>query len=466
MKRMLINFCLMLIIPCQSCDKFLDVGSPPDKVSSQFVFSSNSSAAAVLTGIYFDLQSTGFAQGRNGMSLYMGLSSDEFNLYPLSTFRRYFINEIFFNFWSPIYSYIYRLNTAIEGLKSSDFLSEDVKSQLLGEAQFVRAFCYFYLVNIYGDVPLLLTSDYKANSKHARDKLSQVYIQIEKDLIEAKELLSDDYVSADASTRTSDRVRPTKWAALALLARVALFLGKWQEAADFSTEVINNKSLYDTIDINNVFKKNNKEAIWQLESISQDGLVNTQDARLFILINGVPDFSNSITLSSSVLSRFEHEDLRLAKWVGKSVSDSLTYYYPNKYKLYDPDDASDENITVLRLGEQYLIKAEALAELGNIDMAIDAINSVRIRARTSRIVYSNKQQLLMDILKERSIELFSEWGHRWFDLKRTQSLDSVMLRYAPIKGGLWDTHKKVYPIPIDELKYNTSLQQNDGYPSS
>ncbi len=85
-------------------------------------------------------------------------------------------------FWSEIYKHVYTVNVALEGLSKSSTLTPAVKQQLMGEAKFLRAFFYFYLVNLYGDVPLVLTSDYKANSQLARTPGNLIYQQIIADL--------------------------------------------------------------------------------------------------------------------------------------------------------------------------------------------------------------------------------------------------------------------------------------------
>ncbi len=85
---------------------------------------------------------------------------------------------------------IFNCNSAIEGLNASTLITTSVKEQLLGEAKFIRAFYYFYLVNMYGDVPLIINTDYKNNSLLGRSSTGTVYKQIIEDLISAKNLLT------------------------------------------------------------------------------------------------------------------------------------------------------------------------------------------------------------------------------------------------------------------------------------
>src|SRR5690606_6575879 len=94
--------------------------------------------------------------------------------------------------WSSAYNIIYLVNSVIEGLEESDRLTENIKESLMGQALFVRAFTYFYLVNLYGDVPLVLTTEYQTNTLAARTPEDEVWKQIESDLDRAMLLLEEE----------------------------------------------------------------------------------------------------------------------------------------------------------------------------------------------------------------------------------------------------------------------------------
>ena len=119
---------------------------------------------------------------------------------------------------------------------------------------------------------------------------------------------------------------------------------------------------------------------------------------------------------------------------------------------------------VFRLGEQYLIRAEARAQQNNLAGAISDIDMIRSRAGLPLINDTepgiNKDNLLLAIEHERQIELFSEWGHRWLDLKRTGRAGAVL---GPIKAD-WSSDDELYPIPQSERDKNPFLgEQNPGY---
>jgi hypothetical protein len=410
--------------------------------------------------------------------LLCGLSADEYNLFTGASaeMQGFFKNELIANasfnigteYWNAIYDHLYSVNSAIEGLNNANGLTESVKQQLLGEAKFMRAFFYFYLVNLYDDVPLVISTDYTINAAMARTAANDVYEQIKKDLKEAQVLLSNDYLDGKLQEYSgmAERVRPTKWAATALLARVYLYAKDWPNAEIQSTAVINNTTLYDTMPLNDAFRKNTKEAIWQLQPVKSNQ--NTDDSKMFIITTG---FSNStpVRLSDTLLNSFEQGDLRAKQknWVDTIRIPKVTgplYFFPFKYKNNTANVT--EYLMVLRISEQYLIRAEARANGAGsgISGSITDINKIRIRAGLPLYNGANDMSsVLKAIYHERQVELFSEWGHRWFDLKRTGNANSIMNVITPKKGGTWESTDQLYPIPFRELQRGINLTQNLGY---
>ncbi len=116
---------------------------------------------------------------------------------------------------------------------------------------------------------------------------------------------------------------------------------------------------------------------------------------------------------------------------------------------------------VFRLAEQYLIRAEARANLENLTGANEDLNIIRKRALLDAKNDLNKDSILRNIEQERRIELFSEWGYRWFDLKRLNRADKVLTQ---TKGDTWQSTDALYPIPQSEIDLNSNLKpQNAGY---
>jgi hypothetical protein len=460
------------------CKKLVEVDPPITSTTGESVYKDNTTAISALTSIYIDLSqasNSSFATGKTSLSLLCGLSADEFTLYSgnsatdAKTF--FYKNGLFANttgspgsdFWGPTFSIVYRCNDAIERINKSTDLNPAVKKQLLGEAKFIRAFCYFYLVNLYGELPLILTTDYKINATLSRSSKSSIYDQIKIDLKEAQDLLADNFLDGTLLKTTTERVRPSKWAAAALLSRAYLYTGDWANAEAQATSVINNVTLFDTTSLNNVFIKNSKEAVWQLQPVNSGW--NTEDARLFILTSSGPNNQNPVYVSNSILNEFENGDLRKDNWINSMTAAGTTYYYPFKYKKATFNLPVTEYLMVLRLAEQYLIRAEARAQSNNLSGSQSDINVIRKRAGLANTNASDKATLLSAILHERKVELFSEWGHRWLDLKRTGTIDAVMNIITPLKasGAPWKSYQQLYPLALQEVHNDPNLSQNQGY---
>ncbi|WP_233259855.1 RagB/SusD family nutrient uptake outer membrane protein [Chitinophaga sp. S165] len=441
-----------VLLLCGGCRKLLDAGEPVDTQPSSFVYQSNISAAAVLTGLFYDMSNEGAWMGGQGLSYLCGLSADEFllqqeNELSLSMYKNQVIPDNV-PLWRLLYNYIYRANAAIEGLTAATKLTPAIRQQLTGEARFVRAFCYFYLVNLFGEVPLVTSTDYKVNATMRRTAVDQVYERIVQDLQEATLLLRTEYLQADLIAVTKERVRPNKWAAMALLARVHLYRNNWQDAIAAATAVIDNKAIYDTVPLTKVFLKDSKEAIWQLQTVNA---TITADALLFIQ-------QRPVFASASLVQAFENNDGRKQFWL---VGDNGSY--PHKYKETDGNQPAREYLMVLRLAEQYLIRAEARLRSGDQTGAFEDLTVIRLRAGLPRSALNDNQPLMKAIQHERQVELFSEWGHRWLDLKRTDQVNAVMHTVTAAKGGQWKPYQEWYPIPRSEMLLNENLTQNKGY---
>lgn len=463
------TFVLMILVQ-SGCKKLIETDLPIDKNTAETVFSNTGTAAAALNGIYIHLVPSSFVAGAGGISVNAGLLADELvdNITGLNGLYR---NEAVEprSFWVGMYSeYMYRINSLIKGVSASKGIPEGHKRILLGEAKVLRSLIYFNLVNLYGDVPLVLTTDFKTNSDIPRSSTALVYQQMIKDLTEAQQGLPDQYLGGDLGLAQDERVRPNKAAATALLARIYLYLGQWPQAETEASKIINNTAVYGLPVLNAVFLANSREAIWQLQTITypNNPLTIAGDANYFIPPTGVkPEF----TISPYVLNAFESTDARRNAWVRNVTSGGTSYAIPNKYKAgKDRFATNPEYNMVFRLAEQYLIRAEARAQQGKLTGANSAesdLNAIRARAGLTGTTASTQIAMLDAILKERQVELFTEWGHRWYDLKRTGKIDAVMSVVAPVKGATWASYKALLPIPGKEFELNPALRghQNPGY---
>lgn len=452
---------LILLISAQffilnSCKKLIEVDYPTDQLNSDLVFLDSSTAISAVTGIYSEMLSGRNLFTNSATTLYGGLSADELYYYSSGLNDEFAKNEITEAnhytidnaFWKPAYKNIYAANLAIEKLEGSQAISSTLKKQLIGEAKFIRAFCYFHLVNLFGDVPLIISSNYQSAAKTPRIPTAEVYTQIIKDLIDAKLLLSTNYTS-------SEKVRPNKWTAVALLARCYLYTESWREAEMEASAIITSGQYSLESNLNNVFLKNNAEAIWQLMPVRPG--YNTYEG-LEILPASIYA-SPTYIITPTLLLSFEISDNRKIAWIKSRIFNNDTINYPYKYKILN-GTVLNEYYTVFRLAEQYLIRAEAEINQNKILEAQADINRIRNRAGLSNTSANDISLLKVAIEKERRAELFSEWAHRWFDLKRTGQANNVL---SILKGDTWQVTDLLWPIPKPEINLNPFLIQNPGY---
>ena len=462
-------FLLLILAVLGGCDKFLDTTLPKSAIEETELFRQEEAATSALTAIYASMI-TGLASSYQ-TALLTGLSADELGNPPAEA-SGFYVNAILpentanENYWRDAYNTIYRVNATYEGCRQSITQNPEIKKQLTGEALFIRAYFYFYLVNFYGDVPLVLTTDYRQNERMNRTPKHLIYDQILKDLYAASGDLQKSYIGQNNLPTTSERIRPNKAVATALLARIYLYLERYVEAESLATSLIDDSTMYALVGPKEVFLKNSKEALWQLLPPTPNfGHINTMEGEEFIL-SGKPGKGEKPWLNKELLSAFEKGDLREATWIGLYNDSAGSIPYAYKYKARRGDEVTEYTV-VVRLAEQYLIRAEARTHKGQYLAALADLNIIRRRAGLSLLtnvgIPLNYQTLMKLILKERQVELFTEQGHRWLDLKRIGDIDRIMNKVIVEKGGLWKKGRELWPIPARDISLNGQLQQNPGY---
>jgi hypothetical protein len=462
-----------------SCEKLVEIPESINAVTTEKVFSNDNNATAALMGVYSQLINSGATlQYSCGLATILGSnSSDDLKgevgevissnkLTALQADQTVMIPQL----WITAYSTgVYGANAVLEGIAGSDALSEPVRNQLTGEAKFIRAFSYFYLTNFFGDVPLVLTTDFNQSATMPRTPKAQVYTQIIDDLKDAQQRLPDNY-----TINNRLRIRVNKWAATAMLARVYLYTGDFTNAAIQAEAVINNNNLFSLpSDPNVVFATNSREAIWQLQQNNATTIGNaTPEGIYFMPPAFIPEGAGVVSgggLSDQLLAAFETGDKRRSNWVSYMYVANDTTWIPYKYKTGTHNrvigGALTEHYMVLRLAEQYLIRAEASSKGAGAgrSTAIADINTIRGRAGISLLDEAiSDTDLQLAIGKEWQTEFFCEWGHRWMNLKRTGRAAAV-LSQIPHKQPWAGDHQLLYPVPGTERMNNPFLSQNKDY---
>lgn len=438
-----------------ACNKGLDK-NPYDRIVESKALLTSSDVESALVGSYKQLGQANVYGG--DIFVYSELLGDDGNIGWSGTYQGMtqiynknipVNNDFVEGTWLASYNTI---NVANNVLSALDKVAESKRDKVEGEAKFIRGSLYFDLVRLYAKswndgspasndgVPLVLTPTrgIKEENYVSRNKVSEVYIQVIKDLTEAENLLPAD-----------NGFFANKSAAAAMLARVYLQQGEYSNAASAADRVISSGSNSLTADYAGAFPYNGNNPNEIVSNTSEDVFamqVNTTQ--------GVNDFATffsqagrgDIEINEGYFVDFEADDQRPSQ-AFYTASGSI---YCGKYDmLYGA-------VHIIRLAEMYLIRGESnfrlapAAPIGGV-AAADDINIIRNRAGLAPLAAN---ALTLDaIILERSHELSFE-GFRLHDIKRLEQ---------STQGIAWNSPKLVFPIPDREIKVNKNLTQNEGY---
>lgn len=455
MKNILnVKYLFLLMIVFSACEEFVDIEVPKNQIANTTVFNDDSTAKAALNNLYVSLLTKGFLNGNtNGNAYLLGCLADELQVTTnqFTDYRSFFEgavlsnNNAVKNIWNDSYHQIYICNNIIEGLQASSGVSPEVKDEIIGQCLAVRGIIHFYLSQNYGDVPYVTSSDYKINQRIAKTSSSEVLNRAILDLQEAEELLY-------AVPTNIERIRISKEVVQAFLARMYLYTQQWNLAKQYAELLINNPA-FELDPIENLFLKTSKSAIWQLKPLAEGG--NAMEAYSYVFTSSP---APNAQLTQSLLAAFEPNDLRKINWV-KVVNSDTHSAHSNKYKIVGFTTPSQEYSIIIRIEEMYFIAAEAAAELNDFDNTNNYINAIRNRAGLQSLSITNTHDAINSILQERRVELFCEFGHRFYDLKRRNRLNEITN-----SKPTWKAHLQYWPIPEVEMNLNPNLKpQNDGY---
>ncbi len=489
MKKQNINikllFLISFLISFSSCRKYLDV-NPPYGQDAENYFQTPDDYERALVGAYDLLQSSflsvwiGEIASDNTIAGGESVNDTE-GLHQIDAMTHGAVNVELRNVMRWNYAGITRANYILEFQDNIDFPGKD---EILAEAKFLRAFYYFELVKFFGDVPLVINKRIGASEVTQLDRTakSEVYAQIEKDLIESASVLP---VIARAKGRA------TKGAAQSLLGKVYLYQNKFADASQILDEVINSGTyslIADYADLFTVANENNSETVFDVQYTGAEG--GSYDCLVCLEGNAGPGFQgirqyngpvygdgNSYNLpTQNLYDAFNESDPRRdltildidAFIASQANPSSITYaigagghtgYYNNKYikrqgeiGLPDDDLTSPVNYRVIRYADVLLMASEAHFQNGNSGTAQNYLNQVRTRVGMPSINISSIQ----DIYNERRWELACE-GHRFFDLVRTgQAATNI--------NGFQLNKNEVFPIPQIEIDLaGGRWNQNTGY---
>jgi starch-binding outer membrane protein, SusD/RagB family len=496
MKKIAYIFSLSLGLLLLSCESFLDE-APRNQIDPDRFYVSEADNLAALTGIYYHLMHDdvfGY-----GVDDFFGMTTD------LTTPSRALAGRIFWAFrwdessvevrsaWRRLYMAVNDANVTISKVASSE-MNQQAKDEFVAEAVYLRAFTYFYLTAVFGDVPYITqptinTESFGQNISLGRTPANEIRQNIIQDLTEIEGKLP-------AAPRTDHPQRATRWAAKCLKLKTYLWLKDYANALATAQDIVNNSGHILLPNYEDVFRADNefnKEIIFQLDYLfnefpterhskfqprAQDE--NPAGGPLPAYFDGF----NNYTLFRSFEKTFAPNDLRRKSNAYKMLPNGTPLFYTYVVKQWRTGDArsnSGLNYQFFRFADVLLELAEAENELnGPTPVAYNAINKVRARAGLNPLENLSQQQLREAIKQERSWELVGEGTHRKMDLLRWNELEKALKeRLAleqvvaqPHKNHLnnlkttlqyYAPHKNLLPVPFEEIVLNPKLTQNAGY---
>lgn len=470
-----------------SCEKFLELEPQSQGVAvtntsaDSVLYKSASEVEAALAGCYSDFKNeyyqldyfvNGDAQSDDA---YAG--GDNPANFQIDDYKLDATNTNVSRDWAYLYSTVGKCNAVINnvGKVSDPALTDTRKAEILGEASFIRAFMYFQLVQLWGDVPLQL----QEVTTISADNLDDIYPII----FPARAPKEEVYAQIIADLETAlPRVRTTnvhkgyvtKGAVNAMLAKVYATREPhdWDKVNQYCDAVINGgyALLADYNQLWNNANENSAEAIFEINYNGgiTDGNWGTK------IFRGL-DWKKFNLPANDLVAAFDAEGDNIRKNASVIFLDvsgkwsdphwpQTHYPFINKWRNFQ--EGSDQNYIFIRLADILLLKAEALNEMGDVDGAATLVNQIRSRVSLPNTAAANQAAMRLAIEKERRLELAFE-GHRWYDLKRTGRAIPVMNAAVGVNGqplGYNLTENRLlWPIPQAELDKNTKLTQNPGY---
>lgn len=482
-----INYIFLLsIVSLASCSKYLDTepvsnGIAVETNSSTVAFKNASELEAALAGAYGDFKNeyyqldyfvNGDAQSDDA---YAG--GDNPANFQIDNLKLDATNSNVSRDWRYLYATIGKCNKVINNVDSviDATLTSTRKNEIKGEASFIRAFMYFQLVQLWGDVPLILLDVQTISAEKlpelypilfpARNTKDEVYKQINSDL---------KFALANVKATNIHKGYATTGAVNVMLAKVAAAQSNpdWANVKKYCDDVISGG--YSLLpDYNSLWDNANENSAESIFEINYSG--GSSDGNWGVTIFRGLDWKKFNLPSNDLVRAFDDEKdaIRKAasvifldvsgKWSDQHWTQKV-YPFINKYHKFT--SGSDQNYIFFRLADVLLLKAEALNELGDLAGAKTLVNQIRTRVKLPNTTANSQAEMRLAIEKERRLELAFE-GHRWYDLKRTNRAIDVMNNAKDENnvslGYTLNTNRLLWPIPQAELDKNQKLKQNPGY---
>ena len=456
------------LLSLTSCEDELELVPITDKVATNF-FSNEAEIESAIAGVYSQLQSNSLfgldligAGEISGEDSFEEIAANDGGRFgQLDDFSTIPGNDLVGDIWREGYEGIQRANVVLNRIGEVEFASESTRNQRIGEMKFARAIIYYYMVRLYGDVPLVIEETENPSDffGQGRTPAAQVYDQIVTDLSEAAEQLPVTKVSG----------RPAQGAALALLADVYMTQGDFNSALTLYQEIVQS-GVYElmptTSEIFGVANEGNAEILFEIQYASGlNGNAEGSSAASQFRPSGTTANAKGHNLpTQAFVDSYEAGDSRATDYVGKGPGSEFNFSLKYEVSPTGADDGGSDHI-IIRYADVLLKYAEAMNEVGQTTNAITVLNSVRSRAGLAATAATSQAEVRAAIRQERRWEFIGE-GHRWFDLKRYGNAVEVMTAFFNSTGSnaSLDNSKLILPIPQSQVDTDPEfITQNPGY---
>ncbi|MGK6350894.1 RagB/SusD family nutrient uptake outer membrane protein [Parapedobacter sp. DT-150] len=466
-------------ITAVSCSNFLDL-APEYEVNDQNFYSDKNDFEALIMGCYSGLQTLHnnaypFLAELTTDNVHITLQSPGVNELECDEMNITSSNAYVSTLWSSSFVTIARANSVLNRIDDAEMSDAD-KNQYRGEAYFIRAYCYFNLVRLYGDVPLV-TKDFRSPDEVQLQEMTRQPVERIDSLI-VSDLSNADVLLANVSL---SKGRGSSGAAKALLGKFFLTRKDFPNARTYLQEVVDSKQYELVDDYGSLFSPTNDdliESIFEIKYLSGNvGEGNSfAQQEVPVLYGGMALFPGNqlgggrLSPTLDLVNAYEDGDRRKDLSISEDIplNDGSIYklWYGKKFVDFNANPVSDmdNNFTVLRYADVLLMLSEALNESGEGELAADYLNEVRQRAGLADVGPVSKQDLALALERERRVEFLFE-GQRWFDLVRTGRAKQVLNDYYAAAGLNFsvEDHELLMPIPQNERDINPGLTQNEGY---
>jgi len=357
-------------------------------------------------------------------------------------------NASVLSLWGSIYNTVYLANFILERLPLVQGVPAAQRNRVLATAHFLRGYAYFVGLYSFGGVPLVTETAIDVNRDIARASEAEVL-----------GFILDDYTAAlgGLPDNPSNAGFASTYALSAALAKYYLFIGNWAKAEQYATEVIASNQFQLEADYSTLVTQDfTDEAIFEMGYTLADD-PGTSATGLNNIFVGRREMIPSNEVVVALASPESGERFSSISFNADLLKGNDNGWSVAKYGTADQDN---NNVVVFRLGEMYLIRAEARAQQGNVTGAKADVDRLRNRAKAPLLGSVNQSQMLQLIEAERRFELAFE-GNRWYDLVRTGRATVVMSAFSPN----WKATYELWPIPQREILNNPALagNQNPGY---